>query len=299
MKYHNITQSIVTVKTTQVEIRLFTNELNHALYEEDYNLACILRDKIKEKEYSIEKVKSMLEKHLSELKFFDNDYIFERSFLTNFLKEDMREGHPVINNSSLDFYDNYHSENSHVIPALIRRFHEAKVLSKPDVIVWGTGKPRREFLYVDDMATASIHVMNLAKGVYDQYTSPMQSHINVGYGDDVTIADLAHAVSDAIGYSGKIIDLESAIGKAEVIDVKSIEGKNIKFGATVEIEDDDRGNKQTYQIVGEYESDIENKKLSITSPLARGLIGKKEEDNVEISSPKGLKSYTILSVKYI
>lgn len=100
--------------------------------------------------------------------------------------------------------DNYHSENSHVIPALIRRFHEAKVLSKPDVIVWGTGKPRREFLYVDDMATASIHVMNLAKGVYDQYTSPMQSHINVGYGDDVTIADLAHAVSDAIGYSGKI-----------------------------------------------------------------------------------------------
>ncbi len=100
--------------------------------------------------------------------------------------------------------DNYHPENSHVIPALIRRFHEAKVLSKPDVIIWGTGTPRREFLYVDDMATASIHVMNLAKGVYDQYTSPMQSHINVGYGDDVTIADLAHAVSDAIGYSGEI-----------------------------------------------------------------------------------------------
>jgi GDP-L-fucose synthase len=100
--------------------------------------------------------------------------------------------------------DNYHPENSHVIPALIRRFHEAKVLSKPDVIIWGTGKPRREFLYVDDMATASIHVMNLAKGVYDQYTSPMQSHINVGYGDDVTIVDLAHAVSDVIGYSGEI-----------------------------------------------------------------------------------------------
>jgi GDP-L-fucose synthase len=100
--------------------------------------------------------------------------------------------------------DNYHPENSHVIPALIRRFHEAKVLNKPDVIIWGTGTPRREFLYVDDMATASIHVMNLAKGVYDQYTSPMQSHINVGYGDDVTIADLAHAVSDAIGYSGEI-----------------------------------------------------------------------------------------------
>lgn len=100
--------------------------------------------------------------------------------------------------------DNYHPENSHVIPALIRRFHEAKVLNKPDVIIWGTGTPRREFLFVDDMATASIHVMNLDKDVYDKYTSPMQSHINVGYGDDVTIADLAHAVCDAVGYSGGI-----------------------------------------------------------------------------------------------
>ena len=100
--------------------------------------------------------------------------------------------------------DNYHPENSHVIPALIRRFHEAKALNKPDVIIWGTGTPRREFLYVDDMASASTHVMNLDKSIYDQYTSPMQSHINVGYGDDVTIADLAHAVSDAIGYSGEI-----------------------------------------------------------------------------------------------
>jgi GDP-L-fucose synthase len=100
--------------------------------------------------------------------------------------------------------DNYHPENSHVIPALIRRFHEAKVLNKPDVIIWGTGTPRREFLYVDDMATASVHVMNLDKVVYDKYTSPMQSHINVGYGDDVTIADLAYAVGEAVGYSGEI-----------------------------------------------------------------------------------------------
>lgn len=100
--------------------------------------------------------------------------------------------------------DNYHPENSHVIPALIRRFHEAKVLNKPDVVIWGTGSPRREFLYVDDMATASVHVMNLGKDVYDQYTSPMQSHINVGYGNDVTIADLAHAVGEAVGYSGEI-----------------------------------------------------------------------------------------------
>ncbi len=100
--------------------------------------------------------------------------------------------------------DNYHPENSHVIPALIRRFHEAKLLNKPDVIIWGTGTPRREFLYVDDMATASVHVMNLDKVVYDKYTSPMQSHINVGYGDDVTIADLAYAVGEAVGYSGEI-----------------------------------------------------------------------------------------------
>lgn len=100
--------------------------------------------------------------------------------------------------------DNYHPENSHVIPALIRRFHESKVSNKPDVIIWGTGTPRREFLYVDDMAAASVHVMNLGKDVYDQYTSPMQSHINVGYGDDVTIADLAHAVGEAVGYSGEI-----------------------------------------------------------------------------------------------
>lgn len=100
--------------------------------------------------------------------------------------------------------DNYHSENAHVIPALIRRFHEAKVLNKPNVIIWGTGRPRREFLFVDDMASASIHVMNLNKDLYDKYTLPMQSHINVGYGDDLTISDLAHAVSDTIGYSGEI-----------------------------------------------------------------------------------------------
>jgi len=100
--------------------------------------------------------------------------------------------------------DNYHPENSHVIPALIRRFHEAKVLNKQDVSIWGTGTPRREFLYVDDMASACIHVMNLDKGVYDKYTSPMQSHINVGYGKDITISDLAQAISETVGYSGEI-----------------------------------------------------------------------------------------------
>ena len=118
------------------------------------------------------------------------------------------------------------------------------------------------------------------------------------HGDLSENAEYQYAKEQQSLIEGKIIDLESAIGKADVIDVKSIKGDGIKFGATVEIEDDESGNKQKYQIVGEYESDIENKKLSITSPLARGLIGKTKNDSVEINSPKGLKSYTILSVKY-
>lgn len=100
--------------------------------------------------------------------------------------------------------DNYHPENSHVIPALIRRFHEAKAGGVPSVAIWGTGIPRREFLYVDDMAAASVHVMNLDKAVYDQHTQPMLSHINVGYGDDVTIGELALAVVETVGYAGTI-----------------------------------------------------------------------------------------------
>ena len=100
--------------------------------------------------------------------------------------------------------DNYHPENSHVIPALIRRFHEAKLANAPEVVIWGTGTPRREFLYVDDMAAASVFVMHLDKQTYDSQTEPMQSHINVGFGSDVTINELAHAVSTAIGYQGVI-----------------------------------------------------------------------------------------------
>ncbi len=100
--------------------------------------------------------------------------------------------------------DNYHPENSHVIPALIRRFHEAKVANAPEVVIWGTGTPRREFLYVDDMAAASVFVMDLDKSIYDQHTQPMQSHINVGFGSDVTIHELAHAVAKATGYQGAI-----------------------------------------------------------------------------------------------
>ncbi len=100
--------------------------------------------------------------------------------------------------------DNYHPENSHVIPALIRRFHEAKVNRHAEVVIWGTGTPRREFLYVDDMAKASVFVMELVKDEYEQATSPMQSHLNVGYGTDVTINELAHAVAKATAYTGRI-----------------------------------------------------------------------------------------------
>lgn len=100
--------------------------------------------------------------------------------------------------------DNYHPDNSHVIPALIRRFHEAKLGNASEVLIWGTGTPRREFLYVDDMAAASVFVMQLDKVQYDAQTMPMQSHINVGYGSDVTIAQLATAIATATGYEGAI-----------------------------------------------------------------------------------------------
>jgi GDP-L-fucose synthase len=100
--------------------------------------------------------------------------------------------------------DNYHPENSHVIPALIRRFHEAKVNGTPEVAIWGSGTPRREFLYVDDMAAASVFVMNLNDATYQANTIPMCSHINVGFGSDVTIAEVAHAISQAVGYQGQV-----------------------------------------------------------------------------------------------
>ena len=100
--------------------------------------------------------------------------------------------------------DNYHPENSHVIPALIRRFHEAKVNQNEEVLIWGTGNAKREFLYVEDMAAASIFVMNLDPEIYSAHVQPQQSHINVGYGSDVSIGDLAAMVSGVVGYQGKI-----------------------------------------------------------------------------------------------
>ena len=119
------------------------------------------------------------------------------------------------------------------------------------------------------------------------------------HGDLSENAEYQYAKEQQSLIEGKIVDLESAISRAEIIDVKSLEGDDIKFGATVQIEDDDSGEVVTYQIVGEYESDIKNNKLSVSSPLARGLINKSVEDVVEINSPKGQKSYTIKSVKYV
>ncbi|GAB3493471.1 GDP-L-fucose synthase [Curvibacter fontanus] len=100
--------------------------------------------------------------------------------------------------------DNYHPENSHVIPALLRRFHEAKAANAPEVAIWGSGTPRREFLYVDDMAAASVFVMNLEPQAYAAQVRSQLSHINVGYGSDVTIAELATTVARVTGYPGRI-----------------------------------------------------------------------------------------------
>jgi GDP-L-fucose synthase len=100
--------------------------------------------------------------------------------------------------------DNYHPENSHVIPALLHRFHEAKVTNAPEVEIWGTGTPRREFMYVDDMAAASVFVMNLTISAYQAQGHPQLSHINVGYGEDITIAELASTIARVVGYQGRI-----------------------------------------------------------------------------------------------
>ena len=101
--------------------------------------------------------------------------------------------------------DNYHAENSHVVPALIRRFHEAKLANAAEVVIWGTGTPKREFLHVDDMAAASLFVLDLPADTYRAHTQPMLSHINVGSGQEVSIGELAGLVAEAVGYTGKLV----------------------------------------------------------------------------------------------
>ncbi|KIQ30925.1 GDP-L-fucose synthase [Variovorax paradoxus] len=100
--------------------------------------------------------------------------------------------------------DNYHLENSHVVPALIQRFHLAKISRAPSVLIWGSGRARREFLYVDDMVEGCLDVMNLTRAAYDEHTDPMRGHINLGTGEDVSIAELVEHIRETVGYEGSI-----------------------------------------------------------------------------------------------
>lgn len=132
--------------------------------------------------------------------------------------------------------DNFHPENSHVIPALIRRFHEAALAKAPEVVVWGSGTPMREFLHVDDMAAASVYVMNLPKAVYDSQTEPMLSHINVGTGVDCTIRELAETVARVVGYAGEVkFDASKPDGTPrKLMDVSRLERLGWKYHINLE-----------------------------------------------------------------
>ncbi len=116
-----------------------------------------------------------------------------------------RDYRSVMPTNLYGFNDNFHSENSHVIPALLRRFHEAKINDDPTVIVWGSGRPMREFLHVDDMAEASIFVMNLDSSIYQNETQPMLSHLNVGSGIDCSIRELVGYIAKVVGYQGNVV----------------------------------------------------------------------------------------------
>ena len=140
--------------------------------------------------------------------------------------------------------DNYHPENSHVIPALLRRFHEAKLAGAQSVTIWGSGAPMREFLFVDDMARASVHVMNLNQALYAQNTAPMLSHINVGTGEDTTIRDLAMLIGKTVGFEGRIdFDASKPDGAPrKLLDVSKLHALGWKAQTSLE-----SGLKHTYQ----------------------------------------------------
>jgi GDP-L-fucose synthase len=140
--------------------------------------------------------------------------------------------------------DNYHSKNSHVIPGLINRFHNAKINKLTNVTIWGTGNPKREFLYVDDLARASVFVMNLDKKTYDQHISPMSSHINVGSGKDLTIKELVKIIKKVVGYKGTInYDHTKPDGNPrKFLDSNKI--NNLGFNTSVNLEE---GLIKTYQ----------------------------------------------------
>jgi len=140
--------------------------------------------------------------------------------------------------------DNFHPENSHVIPALMRRFHEAKMNNDPEVVVWGTGNAMREFLYVDDMAAASLFVLELDKKIYQANTKPMLSHINVGTGVDITIREMAESMRQVVGFEGELtFDTTKPDGPPrKLIDVTRL--SSMGWGYTTELK---KGLEKTYK----------------------------------------------------
>tara|TARA_B110000967_G_scaffold202590_1_gene241710 strand:- start:368 stop:1327 length:960 start_codon:yes stop_codon:yes gene_type:complete len=140
--------------------------------------------------------------------------------------------------------DNFHPKNSHVIPALMRRFHDAKINNNPEVTVWGTGNAMREFLYVDDMAKASLFILELEKSIYQAKTKPMLSHINIGTGIDVTIRKIAETIKEVVGYKGKLtFDKTKSDGvKRKLTDISLI--SSIGWQYSIDITE---GLKQTYE----------------------------------------------------
>jgi GDP-L-fucose synthase len=140
--------------------------------------------------------------------------------------------------------DNYHPQNSHVLPALLQRFHEAKLQNLPSVTIWGTGKPYREFLYVDDLAEACVHLMNLPSAAFEGKISPMSSHINIGTGLDNTIAELAELIAMTVGYQGQILfDTSKPDGTLrKVLDVSLI--RELGWKPTIGLAE---GLKKTYE----------------------------------------------------
>lgn len=140
--------------------------------------------------------------------------------------------------------DNFHSKNSHVIPAMMRRFHEAKEKKLNEVSVWGSGDPKREFLYVDDMADASVHIMNLNIETYKKHTKPMLYHINVGSGEDCSIRHLAEAMKKVIGFEGEIVfDISKPDGAPrKLMDVTKLKTLGWSYKTPLEI-----GLQRTYE----------------------------------------------------
>jgi len=140
--------------------------------------------------------------------------------------------------------DNFHPENSHVIPALMSRFHEAKINNDAEVVVWGTGKAMREFLYVDDMAEASLFVLELDEKTYKANTKPMLSQINVGTGKDVTIREMAETMKQVVGYEGNLtFDTTKPDGSPrKLIDVSRLSNMGWKYSIDLE-----EGLKKTYK----------------------------------------------------